>query len=74
LTRAKLVEYNTATTSDEEAAMLVSEVRPRGRGIGSWRSPGRRHDWRRRLPRVEEDLDWADLDWAQFLRTADGEG
>jgi CPA1 family monovalent cation:H+ antiporter len=24
--------------------------------------------------RVEEELDWADLDWAQFLRTADGEG
>src|SRR5829696_2000793 len=24
--------------------------------------------------RVEEELDWADLDWAQFLRTADDEG
>ncbi|HTG34717.1 MAG TPA: sodium:proton antiporter [Thermoanaerobaculia bacterium] len=24
--------------------------------------------------RVEEELDWADLDWAQFLRTADEEG
>jgi Na+/H+ antiporter len=24
--------------------------------------------------RVEEELDWADLDWAQFLRTADAEG
>ncbi|MEA2563424.1 MAG: monovalent cation/hydrogen antiporter [Acidobacteriota bacterium] len=24
--------------------------------------------------RVEEELDWADLDWAQFLRTAGGEG
>ena len=24
--------------------------------------------------RVEEELDWADLDWAQFLRTADNEG
>lgn len=23
--------------------------------------------------RVEEELDWADLDWAQFLRTADRE-
>jgi CPA1 family monovalent cation:H+ antiporter len=24
--------------------------------------------------RIEEELDWADLDWAQFLRTTDGEG
>jgi monovalent cation/hydrogen antiporter len=24
--------------------------------------------------RVEEELDWADLDWAQFLRTAEDEG
>jgi monovalent cation/hydrogen antiporter len=24
--------------------------------------------------RIEEELDWADLDWAQFLRTADEEG
>jgi CPA1 family monovalent cation:H+ antiporter len=24
--------------------------------------------------RVEEELDWADLDWAQFLRTTDDEG
>jgi CPA1 family monovalent cation:H+ antiporter len=24
--------------------------------------------------RIEEELDWAELDWAQFLRTADREG
>jgi hypothetical protein len=51
--------------------MLASEVRPRRR-LMALRGDGTIGD--AAFQRVEEELDWADLDWAQFLRTADGEG